>query len=207
MTPQSRIKVLFLTSSYPRSDQDTAAIFLRYLANELAAGDVEIDILAPANGPSETTTEGNVTIHRFQYFPVRWQSLAYGAGIMPNLIRSPWLWLQVPFFFVAMTLSALRLIARRRYDLVHAHWILPQGLVGLVVTSVFRIPLVVTAHGTDAFSLRGVVPSWLKKLVLTKCQAWTTNTSSTAAAVLKQSGIPRPAIIPMGVDIELFSRG
>jgi glycosyltransferase involved in cell wall biosynthesis len=117
------------------------------------------------------------------------------------------MWLQVPFFFLAMTLSALRLIASRRYDLVHAHWILPQGLVGLLATSAFRIPLVVTAHGTDAFSLRGVVSTWLKKLILTKCQAWTTNTASTAAAVLKQLSLPRPAIIPMGVDIELFARG
>src|SRR5258706_15811593 len=130
MTPQSRIKVLFLTSSYPRNDQDTAAIFLRYLANELAAGDVEIDILAPADGPSETTTEANVAIHRFQYFPLRWQSLAYGSGIIPNLKRSPWLWLQVPFFFVAMTLSALRLIARQRYNLVHAHWRSEERRVG-----------------------------------------------------------------------------
>src|SRR5258706_6835333 len=207
MTPQHHMKVLFLTSSYPRNDQDTAAIFLRYLANVLVAGDVEIDILAPADGPSETTTEANVAIHRFQYFPLRWQSLAYGSGIMPNLKRSPWMWLQVPFFFLAMTLSALRLIASRRYDLVHAHWILPQGLVGLLAASAFRIPLVVTAHGTDAFSFRGVVPSWLKKLVLTKCQAWTTNTASTAAAVLKLSSLPEPTIIPMGVDIEQFSQG
>jgi glycosyltransferase involved in cell wall biosynthesis len=201
-----RMKVLFLTSSYPRNDQDSAAIFLRYLANELAAGGVDIDILAPADGPSETTTEANVTIHRFQYFLLRWQRLAFGSGIMPNLKQSPWLWLQVPFFFFAMALSALRLIARRRYDLVHAHWILPQGLVGLLAASFFRIPLVITAHGTDAFSLRGAVSTWLKKLVLTKCNAWTTNTASTAAAVSKQSSLPHPTIIPMGVDIELFSR-
>lgn len=207
MTPQSRIKVLFLTSSYPRNNQDTAAIFLRYLANELTAGGVDIDILAPADGPSETYTEANVTIHRFQYFPLRWQSLAYGSGIMPNLKRAPWMWLQVPCFFLVMTLWALRLIARQRYDLVHAHWILPQGVVGLLAAAAFRVPLIVTAHGTDAFSLRGIVPTWLKKLVLTKSQAWTTNTTTTAAVVLEQTVVPQPAIIPMGVDIELFACG
>jgi glycosyltransferase involved in cell wall biosynthesis len=207
MTPQPRIKVLFLTSSYPRNEHDTAAIFLRYLANALATRGLDIDVLAPADGSSETTDDANVMIHRFQYFPMRWQSLAYGSGIMPNLERSPRLWLQVPFFFLAMTLSALRLIARRRYDLVHAHWILPQGLVGLLASSAFRIPLVVTAHGTDAFSLHGTIPTWLKKLILAKCNTWTTNTRSTAAAVLRQSSLPQPTIIPMGVDIELFSGG
>jgi len=202
------MKVLFLTSSFPRNDRDSAAIFLRYLANELAAAGLDIDVLAPADGPSETITEANVTIHRFQYLPLRWQRLAYGSGIMPNLKRSPWLWLQVPFFFLAMTLSALRLTAKRRYDLVHAHWILPQGVVGLLAASVFRIPLVITAHGTDAFSLREVIPTWLKQLVLTKCNAWTTNTASTAAAVMKQSSsLAQPTIIPMGVDIKLFSSG
>jgi glycosyltransferase involved in cell wall biosynthesis len=106
-----------------------------------------------------------------------------------------------------MALAAIRLIARRRHDLIHAHWILPQGLVGLLAASVFRIPLIVTAHGTDAFALRGVVATWFKRLVLKKAKAWTTNTSTTAAAVLDKCLLPQPQIIPMGVDIGLFSHG
>src|SRR5262245_209988 len=126
MKPQPVIKVLFLTSSYPRSSEDTASVFLRYLADQLARVGLEIHVLAPADGKGATTIEGQIKVHRFQYFPAHLQALAYGSGIMPNLQRLPWLWLQVPFFVGAMTRAALRTIRNERIQLLHAHWILPQ---------------------------------------------------------------------------------
>jgi glycosyltransferase involved in cell wall biosynthesis len=201
------LKVLFLTSSYPRTENDTAAVFLRYLADALAARNITVHVLAPADGARESRIEGKVTVYRFQYFPRRWQKLAYGAGIMPNLKRSPWLWLQVPFFVIAMTWSLVRLLAAQKFDLIHAHWLLPQGLVGVVGASLFHLPLVVTAHGTDAFALRGELTTWLKNMVLQKSHAWSTNTLTTAAALTSDSSINQPRIIPMGVDIIRFASG
>lgn len=126
---------------------------------------------------------------------------------MPNLKRSPSLWLQVPFFFVAMTVALLRLLITERFDVIHAHWILPQGLVGLFGSFFFGVPLVVTAHGTDAFALRNRIANYLKRLVIKRSKSWTTNTSVTADAVLRDSVPFEPQIIPMGVDITRFSNG
>jgi teichuronic acid biosynthesis glycosyltransferase TuaC len=201
------LKVLFLTSSYPRNGDDTASVFLRYLAEQLADDGVDVHILAPADRKGETVVEGKVTVHRFQYFPAALQKLAYGSGILPNLKRAPWLWVQVPFFLLAMTMSLLRLLSKRRFGVIHAHWILPQGLVGLIGRWLFRVPLVVGVHGTDAFALRGRFAQALKRLVLKRSAAWTANTASTAAAITRESRLPQAYIIPMGVDIELFSRG
>ena len=74
------LKVLFLASSYPRSRDDTASVFLRYLAEHLADCAVDVHVLAPAAGKGETVVEGKVTVHRFQYFPATLQGLAYGSG-------------------------------------------------------------------------------------------------------------------------------
>jgi len=201
------LKVLFLTSSYPRSADDTASVFLRYLAVHLAGEGLDVHVLAPADTASGTVCEGKVTVHRFRYFPSRLQRLAYGSGMFPNLKRSPWLWGQLPFFLLAMTYSLLRLLATQRFDMIHAHWILPQGLVGLIGSFLFRVPMVVTVHGTDAFALRGRFARTLKRLVLRRSPAWTANTSSTAAAVTEGSRLSHGRIIPMGVDIALFSSG
>jgi N-acetyl-alpha-D-glucosaminyl L-malate synthase BshA len=38
---------------------------------------------------------------------------------------------------------------RKRFDLIHAHYAVPQGLLGVVLKRVLRLPLVVTLHGTD----------------------------------------------------------
>ena len=200
------LKVLFLTSSYPRSPEDTASVFLRYLAEHLADRGLEVHVLAPADTSSGTTFEGKVTVHRFQYFPSRHQRLAYGSGIMSNLQRSPWLWLQVPFFVLAMAYSLLRMIGQEQIHLVHAHWILPQGLIG-VVAKFRHVPLVTTVHGADAFTLRGGLASALKRLVVVHSDAWTANTPATSCAVDSRAITPRAHVIPMGVDTELFAGG
>jgi glycosyltransferase involved in cell wall biosynthesis len=207
MREQQGLKVLFLTSSYPRSHEDTASVFLRYLAEHLADRGLEIHVLAPADTTSGTTVEGKVTVHRFQYFPCRLQRLAYGSGIMPNLKQSPWLWLQVPFFVLAMTYALLRIIRRQQIHLLHAHWILPQGLPGVMAKYLCHVPLVTTVHGADAFTLRGKLASALKRFVVVRSDAWTTNTRATSRAIDATAITPRAHVIPMGVDAELFASG
>ena len=207
MKQQPRLKVLFLASSYPRSRDDTASVFLRYLAEQLASLGLEIHVLAPADGKGEATTEGRIKVHRFQYFPARLQALAYGSGIMSNLQRSPWLWLQVPFFASAMAYTTLRTIRHEQIKLLHAHWIIPQGLVGVVAKYRCHVPLVTTLHGADAFTLRGKLAGALKRFIVVHSDAWTTNTPATSLAIDPTPTTPQAHVIPMGVDIELFSSG
>ncbi len=206
MSRQNPLKILFLTSSYPRDQEDVASVFLRYFAEALAARGNEVQVLAPADGKSATDIDGKIAVHRFQYFPLRWQKLAYGSGIMPNLKRSPWLWLQVPFFCFFMAISLFRLLAAHKFDLLHAHWLLPQGLLGILGKWIFRLPSIVTAHGTDAFALKSNFSTQLKRLVLTHSDAWTTNTAVTATATEELSST-EPRVIPMGVDVARFCSG
>ena len=207
MPPQHPLKILFLTSSYPRGEHDVASVFLRYFAEALAARGCEIHVLTPADGQSEAKREGKITVHRFQYFPLRWQKLAYGSGIVPNLSRSPWLWLQVPFYFLAMLRALLRLLHRENFDLVHAHWIVPQGLIGVLVKAIHPIPLVTTAHGADAFAFKGRLNNFIKRQVVAKSDAWTANTPATSAAINDQTFARPVHVIPMGVDIARFANG
>lgn len=204
---EPRLKVLMLASSYPRAAEDTASIFLRYLAEGLARRGHDIRVLVPAEAEGGVRLEGNVRVHRFRYLPAQWQKLAYGSGIMVNLRRAPWLWLEVPFFTAAMTAALLRLVRHERPDLVHAHWLLPQGLIALPVKFLSGVPVVSSAHGTDAFALQGPLARRLKRLVVTKSDAWTCNTAATSAAVDDGGSIPRAHVIPMGVDVKRFAPG
>lgn len=202
-----RLTVLFLASSYPRDLADAASVFLRDLADHLDQRSVKIHVLAPADGKGGTRVEGQVTVHRFRYLPSARQKLAYGSGILPNLKRSPRLWLHVPFFVIAMTVKMFRLLAAERIDLIHAHWLLPQGLVGLIGARLSGAPLVVSTHGSDAFALRGRFLDRLKRWIIRLSDRWTANTAATAAAAAGEIKLPEPRIIPMGVDVAFFSRG
>jgi len=204
---RNQLKIIFLTSSYPRDTGDHASVFLRYLAEHLHARGAEVHVLAPADGSAGRRLENGVHVHRYRYFPRAWQMLAYGSGIMTNLRHRRVLWLQVPFFVLAMTFALFRLAHTIRPHIIHAHWILPQGLVALIAKFVYRVPVVTTTHGTDAFALRGPVLSRIKRFVLRHSDAWTTNTCATSRAVCPPEGLGSQHEIPMGVDIELFSSG
>ena len=203
-----RIKILLLASSYPRSRADSASIFLRQFAEKLGARGINVHVLAPSDENGGTTIEGMVTVHRFQYRPVSLlRGLAYGSGIVANLRRHPSLWFQVPFFFVSMALALRRLIRTEQPNVVHAHWILPQGLIAVLTKYLYKVPVIVTAHGADAFAFRGQLATRLKRFALVKSDAWTANTRATAAAIGLAASLPAPDVIPMGVDVEQFSRG
>jgi glycosyltransferase involved in cell wall biosynthesis len=203
-----RIKILLLASSYPRNRADSASIFLRQFADKLGARGIDVHVLAPSDENGGTTIEGVVTVHRFQYRPVSLlRGLAYGSGIVANLRRHPWLWLQVPFFFVSMALALGRLIRTEQPNVIHAHWILPQGLIAVLTKYLYKVPVIVTAHGADAFAFRGQLITRLKRFALVKSDAWTANTHATAKAIGCAPSLPAPDVIPMGVDVEQFSGG
>lgn len=207
MEKRRPLKVFMLTSSYPRGREDSAGVFLRYLAENLSQRGLEVHVLAPAYRKGGTCIEGNVHVHRFQYLPARLQKLAYGSGILPNLRHNPWLWIEVPFFLATMTYAFVRCLWREKPDLIHAHWVLPQGLVAVFAKLFYGNPVVITAHGSDAFRLKGRLTNKLKRLVLGNADAWTSNTRATSEALESDMALPKPRIIPMGVDVECFHSG
>lgn len=116
------MKVLVLTTSYPRSADDVAGVFVRDAVDRLRGAGVEVDVVSPASFPDF--------------------GIAYGDGILGNLRRSPWKALLLPLFFLSFSLAARR--AAREADLVHAHW-LPSALPALATGK----PFVVQLWGSD----------------------------------------------------------
>lgn len=197
-----------LTSSYPRNDTDNSSIFLRYLAKNLTQQGANIHVLAPDHPlVKNTDLDASVKNHWFQYLPRKWQQLAYGSGILPNLKRNKLLYLQVPFFLISMFFSLFFLCKKIKPDIIHAHWIIPQGFIAVIVGRLLNIPVIATAHGGDAFSLNTDLLSRLKIFTLKQCKSWTSNTKATAGNFISTTEIAKPIIIPMGVDIERFQSG
>ncbi|OAI30333.1 glycosyltransferase family 4 protein [Methylomonas koyamae] len=201
------IKVLWLTSSYPRSKDDSASVFLRYLAEALVKQKINLQILSPDHPDVQTTTQPNgIVLHHFRYFwPRKRQMLAYGSGILPNLHAAPWLLFQIPFFILSMFITAAWIMLVQQPSLIHAHWIFPQGTVAVVLGKLFKTPVIVTAHGGDAFALKGSLLGSIKRWTIKNCEVWTSNTKATAAAV--GSDLPKSHIIPMGIDCKKFAAG
>ena len=109
------MKVVVLTTSYPRYEGDPAGNFVADAVEQLRERGVEVDVVSPAS---------------FRHF-----GIAYGSGVMGNLKRSPWKAALVPAMLGSFAQAARR--AARDADLVHAHW-LPSGAVALATGQAVR---------------------------------------------------------------------
>lgn len=143
------MRVLFVTSAYPAHPDDPRGIHIHRLARALCRAGVHITVVSPG-APAAARAEvlDGVLVQRVPYWIPKWQRLATGlGGIVPNLRQSPWLSLQVPPLITALTWRACALASA--FDVIHAHWLYPAGIAGLISARAHRIPLVVTSHGGD----------------------------------------------------------
>ena len=82
LRPPPPVKVVVLTTSYPRHERDVAGLFVRDAVEAVRAEGVEVEVVSPAS---------------FPHF-----GIAYGHGIVGNLRRRPWLALLLPAFLVSL---------------------------------------------------------------------------------------------------------
>ena len=199
---------LVLTSTFPRWKDDTTPSFVYELSNRLAEKGNKIIVLAPhAENSLRQEDIGHVDVHRFRYFyPVKFEKLAYGAGIIPNFKRSFAAKLNVPFFLLAEYFSAKYLIEKEGPNVIHAHWLIPQGIIGAMLKNK-KTKLIVTVHGSDLFPLKNFVFKALQRKVLKKADFCTVNSQATAYEIVRRfpEYQDKIRIIPMGVDTKLFS--
>ncbi len=145
------MKLLTLTSSFPNEETSHAGLFVCELVKNIADYEITPVVLAP-HFPHGNLHEcqGKIQVHRFRYFfPTRYERLAYGSGLAYNMRKDPLAFAQIIPFSLAQFFSSLYLVANQKIDLVHSHWILPQGLTGALLHRIWRIPHIATIHGSD----------------------------------------------------------
>jgi len=203
--PAERPTVLVLASTYPRWPDDPEPGFVHELARRLI-GRFHVIVLCPhaENAKPEEVMDG-VEVVRYRYAPARLEALVNNGGIVTNLRNSRWKLLLVPGFVLAQAWHAWRLCRQRKIDVIHAHWLIPQGLIAALIPSSSTgkpVPYVVTSHGADLYALRARPLQALKRLVLRKAHSATV--VSTAMRVLAAelgADIAKVSVVPMGVDM------
>ena len=165
------MKVVVLTTSYPRSPEDVAGRFVADAVERVEDAGVEVEVVSP---------------DRFRHF-----GIAYGGGIVNNLRSEPWRAALLPVFLAAYGRAARS--ASRDADLVHAHW-LPSGLAALAAGK----PYVLQLWGTDV-ELARRMPT-LARPVVERAQL-VICASSALAGSARELGARDVRVIPSGVDV------
>lgn len=194
--------LLVLASTYPRWRNDHEPAFVHELCRRLSARYRVIAVVPDAPGADPSGDLEGVQVRRFRYAPRRLQTLVNDGGIVANLRRSRWKWLLVPGFVLAQYVEARRVLKYERVDVIHAHWLIPQGLLAWRLGKHYRVPFVVTSHGGDLYGLRMPALVRLKRRVAAASAAM----SVVSAAMLGEAenqGVhaSRTTVLPMGVDL------
>jgi glycosyltransferase involved in cell wall biosynthesis len=165
------VRVLVLTTSYPRHADDVAGAFVRDGVDRLRAAGHEVVVVSPA------------AFHHF--------GIAYGDGIVNNLRARPWKALLLPLFLASFAVAARR--AARDSEVVHAHWL--PSLLPAIAT---RRPVVLQLWGSDAALAARARPLARRLLRRARVVVVASQALATEARAL---GARDVRVIPNGIDV------
>ncbi len=208
----SPLNLLFLTQTYPRFEGDTAGPFIRDLARALVRGGDRVTVLAPhTKGLAPSWDDGGVEVVTFRYAPESREVLGYGRSLEADETVKGGAALAAPLYALGALRALRQQIRRIRFDLVHAHWIVPNGVVAAAVCGGKRgvslsTPLAIGLHGSDVFlAEKGGVRAFARWAL--SRSALLTGCSPELVERVRALGFPeeRSRVIPYGVDVAAFS--
>jgi glycosyltransferase involved in cell wall biosynthesis len=201
------VRVCVVTSSYPRFQGDGTAPFVRSICEHLAELGHEVHVLAPYDPEVRGGYRSSVQVHRFRYV---WADdlciMGHAKSLEGDVKLKRIAYFLIPLYLLFGLLSLLRLTGQYKFDVIHAHWVIPSGPIAAAVAGIRRTPLIVSLHGSDIFIARknplfGLVASMTLRFaqVVTAC-------SDDLKADAIRLGVPKSTIrtIVWGADPKLF---
>lgn len=199
-------RLLIITTNFPRWEGDPHSPWLVELLSLLRQRGLEIEILAPAYGGQGSHVGHGFHVHRFRYAPARWETLTHDEGAPNKIRRNPRYLLLLPGYLLAGALAAARLGRSGDYDILHVHWPMPQGLLGVIARWAGGGRLVATFYGADlVMSKRFRFVQPLVRSFARRCADVAAISSFTAREVERSTGVT-PRVIPYGIAMPADDR-
>lgn len=203
------MKVLVLTSSFPRHKTSHEVRYILELAQWLSRIGHSLTVLAP-HYPGGKIRESwdQVRIQRFVYFlPVRFERLAYGPGLLFNIKNDFFAAIGIIPFMASEFFSALIILFREPVQLIHTHWLIPQGFIGAIFHRIWNIPHVATVHGSDLNILTShIILTPIARFIIRNSDMITVNSTYMRRQLesLAPDCSAKIRVIPMGIDLAKF---
>lgn len=185
------MRILTLNYEYPPLGGGASPV-TRALCEHLAAAGHEVDVITMGyQRLPRVEMSGGVRVIRV---PALRRSLVRAET--PEMLS----------YVLAALPPALALIRRWRYDVVHAHFIVPTGILAAAVRRVSGLPLVITAHGSDVPGYnpdrftrghRLIAPAW--RMVARSADAIVSPSHYLRALMQRVCDLP-VEVIPYGFD-------
>ncbi len=148
------MKVLYITTAYPRSEKDIITPWLVETVQLLQGKAIDITVFTSAyQGLGDQTVMGT-RVKRFRYFFARWEKLTHDETAIDR-VQKGFLNKILAFCYLLLgTMAVWRLCRKEHFDIIHVHWPLPHFLFGYVAGRVCAAPIVISFHGAELMAVR-----------------------------------------------------
>jgi glycosyltransferase involved in cell wall biosynthesis len=138
-------------------------------------------------------------------WPSALERLSGRGGIVPSLKKHKWLYFVIPFFLLAQTIATIRTARKLNTEIIHAHWLIPQGFTSTIAGRLLKKPVIVSIHGSDVSAFRSAPALAIKRFAVKSSRVVVANSSDSHARlnqILQSRTYPT---IPVGVVAGKFT--
>ena len=147
------MKIGVLTHNFPRFPGDFSGSFVEALCREYVRQGAEVTVVAPFDPAYRRAAAdlGGVRLHTYRYvWPDSAHRLGYMRTMRADLAMKGEAYLLGALLLTLGKAAVERWIAQAQPDVLHAHWVLPNGYLAAGAAARRGIPLVVSIPGSDA---------------------------------------------------------
>jgi glycosyltransferase involved in cell wall biosynthesis len=202
------MKVLMLTSSYPKFPGDVTAPFIESIAREVAARGHAVDVVLPHHPELRRSANEPVRFFPYRYAPDRLSLWGYAQSMAADVRVRRRVYLLLPLVALALRRLVAERLTADRYDVLHVHWVVPSAVLVMDQARSHALPAVVSLHGSDVFvAERLAVARRLARFAFETAGAITACSRDLHERALRLGAPPaRTRTLPYGVDVAAFAR-
>jgi len=151
--------------------------------------------------------QSEVKVERLRYiWPNSWSALGHARSLSSDTRLK---WHAFPLVVLFSLVAILRLwqtVVRERLDIIHAHWLVPGGFIGAVVSRLTGIPLVLSLHGSDVFVAEHykILRPAIQFVLGTACHVIACSSDLAQRTIKFGLSSKCITVIPYGVDTERY---
>lgn len=200
------INVLVLSRNYPNNVLPYLGLWVEQWA-KFTQGICDVRVVAPV--PYYPPVPGPSEFQRFRQVPLRQKH--DGVEVLhPRFITGPGYSthnLESHLYYLGVSKTVDQLWKEKPFDLIHAHFIYPDGAVGAQLAERYKVPLVITEHAFWQPWLDQYPRVRERAVVASKASAFHIAVSrSVKQNIAKFTGESnRIRVIPVGVDMDTFT--
>jgi glycosyltransferase involved in cell wall biosynthesis len=201
------MNVLMVASSYPKFPGDTTAPFIESIARAVAARGHRVDVLLPHH-PDLRRPEGEpVRVIEYHYAPREdWSLWGYAQSLESDVRVRRGVYFLAPLVALALRRALGAALAARRYDVVHAHWVVPNAAMVTDIVGAHGVPFVVSTHGSDIFLAErsSLVGAFVRSALGAAGRVTACSDDLRLRAIALGAAPRRTRTVPYGVDASAF---